>query len=99
MVTSYNSRSSVTTSYSSREPIGIVYLEDDFWNILTDDFGQGLYISQTNTQYTTRPQIVRGDSMPVIESWYWDDTKLWDDSKLWNDSISLWTPYSSRPSI
>lgn len=98
MVTSYSSRSSVTTSYSSREPIGILYLTD-LGNILTDDFGEGLYISQTNTQYTTRPQIVRGDSMPVIETWYWDDTKLWDDLKLWNDSLTLGTPYTSRPSI
>lgn len=95
MVTSYSSRSSVTTSYNWRDPVGIVYLTD-LGNILTDDFGEGLYISQTNTQYVQNRAY----------TWQtWNDlwSQTWDDlgSQTWNDLYTWLAPtiYTSRPTI
>ena len=95
-MTIYSWRTIPTTSYSWRDPVGIVYLTDDFWNILTDDLGQWLYISQTNTQYTTDRTYI-GQTWDDLWSMTWDD--LW--SMTWDDLFTWIAPtiYTSRPTI
>ena len=97
MPTPYNVRTIPTTSYSWRDPVGRTYLATEDGKILTTEDGKWIIlIDKTNTQYTWRPQILRWDTMSILETTFWDDLGTWEDSKYWNDNLSLGTPYTTR---
>ena len=53
---------------------------------------------EVNTTYSTR-LIPWNNCMSIIETWFWDDTKLWEDDKIWWDNWSIWTSWNERTII
>lgn len=69
MPTSYNGRTSVTTNYSGRDPVGRKYLSTEDWKIITTEDGKPIIaIDYSNTVMTWRTLITSPWGMFKISS-------------------------------
>lgn len=86
------------TNLTGRAPISFTQTPYDS-DITYDSNIRYDWLIINNTQWNWRARVYSNTVMPVLESGYWDDTKLWSDMKLWSDTALYGTPLSWRPLI